>query len=93
MVKMTKMAKMPKMAEMTKMAKMVIVAKIAKKAIMVKAKKTGHWNGHSWEIFSSQKLEGMSKFGNNIICISGKNNHFLFYAQECGAKFEPATPS
>ena len=42
---------------------------------------------------SSQKPEGISKDGNNIICTSWKNKQFLFYAQERGAKIEPATPS
>ena len=35
-----------------------------------KAKKTGPWNGHFCRIFPSQKPEGISKCGNNIICTS-----------------------
>ena len=33
-------------------------------------KKTGPWNGHSSLIFPSQKPEGLSKNGNNTICLS-----------------------
>ena len=55
-------------------------------------KKTGPWKGNSWGIFPSWKLEGILKCGNNIFCTSWKNKHFLFYAQECGAKIEPAMP-
>ena len=57
------------------------------------AKKTGPWKGNSWGVFLSQKPEGISKCGNNIFCTSWKNRHFLFYAQECGTKIEPATPT
>ena len=32
-------------------------------------------------------------YGNNTICLTWKSKHFLFYAQGCGAKIEPATPS
>ena len=35
-----------------------------------KSKKTVPWNGHSLVIFTSQKPEGISKDGNNIICTS-----------------------
>ena len=34
------------------------------------SKKTVPWNGHSSEIFPSQKPDGISKCGNNVICIS-----------------------
>ena len=60
---------------------------------MNKAKKTVPWNGHSLVIFTSQKPEGISKDGNNIICTSWKNKQFLFHAQGRGAKIEPAMPS
>ena len=42
--------------------------------------------------FSKSEPAGISKNGRNIICTSLKNKHFLFYAQECGAKFKPAIP-
>ena len=43
--------------------------------------------------FSKLETKSLSKCCHNIICTSWKNNHFLFYAQECGAEIEPATPS
>ena len=33
-------------------------------------KKTGPWNGHSSVIFPSLKPEGISKNGNNTICLA-----------------------
>ena len=56
-------------------------------------KKTGPWNGHSSGIFLTLKPEEISKCGNDTICTYWKNKHFLFYAQECCTKIEPATPS
>ena len=35
-----------------------------------KPKKTGPWNGHSSVIFPSWKPEGISKNGNNTICLA-----------------------
>ena len=60
---------------------------------LVYTKKTGPWKGNSRGVFPSQKPEGISKCGNNIIRTSSKNKHFLFYTQECGTKIEPTTPS
>ena len=36
----------------------------------VYSKKTGPWNGHSSVIFPSWKPEGISKNGNNTICLA-----------------------
>ena len=63
------------------------------KWFIVKAKKTGPWNGHSSVIFPSLKPDGISKDGTNNICTSWKSKHFLFFAQGGGAKIEPAMPS
>ena len=56
-----------------------------------KSKKTEPLKRNSWGIFPSQKPQGISKCGNNIICSSWKNKHFLFYAQGYGAKNKRTT--
>ena len=43
--------------------------------------------------FQVRHQKEYQKNGNNVTCTSRKNEHFLFYAQDCDAKIEPAMPS
>ena len=51
------------------------------------------WSGRLESFFVDPKGAKISKNDNNVICTLLKDKHFLFYAQGCGAKIEPAMPS
>ena len=55
------------------------------------SKNTWAWKGKLKRFFVNPKAVEMEKNGTDIIWRYSKNKYFLFYAQGCGSKFEPAT--
>ena len=57
-----------------------------------KSKNTGAWKGRLERFFVDLYPVELAKNGTNIFWRYSKNKQFLFHAQRCGSKIEPATP-